>query len=233
LELLDKTGFLLVDKPAGVTSFSLVHRVRKLTGVKKVGHCGTLDPFATGVMVLLVGRDYTRLSDTFLGADKTYLATLRLGQETDTYDSEGQVLALSDIVPSEAGVLQALAAFCGDILQVPPMYSAKKRGGVKLYELARRGCEVERTPVSLRVHIEFLSYSYPHLTLRVDCSKGTYIRSLAFDIGRFLGCGAHLLALRRERSGAFLLSHCLDGSLLYGENSFDVTPFLRKDLSVL
>lgn len=207
-------GILLINKPKGKTSFSLVRELRKLLNVKKIGHAGTLDPFATGVMVMLIGRDYTRLSDRFLLSDKEYVAQVHLGIVTDTYDCEGQVLSHSDKIPSIEEIQQALTFFQGEVEQIPPMFSAKKKQGKKLYELARQGVEIEREPVKISLQTEFLSYTYPHLELRVKCSKGTYIRSLAYDLGNKLGCGAHLSNLTRTRSGHFLLEDCIDGTQL-------------------
>jgi tRNA pseudouridine55 synthase len=203
-------GILLVDKPVGITSFGLVARLRKLLNVQKIGHAGTLDPFATGVMVMLVGRNYTKLSDTFLCQDKEYRAVLKLGEATDSYDCEGQITASSDIIPSHEALLQTLEKFQGTIQQTPPMFSAKKVGGKKLYELARKGQEIERQSVQVSVAIKLISYDYPFVTFDVACSKGTYIRSLAHDIGSTLGCGGHLTQLRRTRSGAFQIDNCLN-----------------------
>lgn len=207
-------GILLVNKPRGKTSFSLVSASRRLYNIQKIGHAGTLDPFATGVMILLIGKECTRLSDKFLHQDKEYIATLHLGQETDSYDCDGQITATSDLVPSLESIEQVLMRFQGTIAQVPPMFSAKKVNGKKLYELARKGIEIERKAETVTVQIELLHYEYPYMSIRVSCSKGTYIRSLAADIGKALGCGAHLSDLSRTRSGAFSLSQCVDGALL-------------------
>ncbi|MBS4168835.1 tRNA pseudouridine(55) synthase TruB [Parachlamydia sp. AcF125] len=204
-------GILLLDKPRGCTAFNLVARLRKVLGVKKIGHAGTLDPFATGVMVMLIGRNFTRLSDQFLSQDKEYEAEVYLGVSTDTYDCEGQILSQSERIPSLAEIQTALASFQGEILQIPPMFSAKKQNGKKLYELARQGKTIERPPVKVSVQISLLNYAYPYLSLSVSCSKGTYIRSLAHDLGMLLGIGAHLTQLRRVRSGRFHLKDCLDG----------------------
>jgi tRNA pseudouridine55 synthase len=220
-------GILLVDKTAGSTSFQIVARLRRLTKIEKIGHSGTLDPFATGVMVMLIGRDYTRRSDEFLCADKEYRARLTLGIETDTYDLEGKVVASSPLVPSLEEAQQAISQFQGEILQVPPMFSAKKIAGKKLCDLARRGITLERQPVKVQLAITLLSYNYPHLELDVSCSKGTYIRSLAYDLGQALKCGAHLSSLIRLRSGCFLLKDCISQNLL--EGSFDITPHLRQE----
>jgi tRNA pseudouridine55 synthase len=173
-----------------------------------------LDPFATGVMVMLIGRNYTRLSDQFLGCDKEYRAQVFLGATTDTYDCEGTILTRSDYIPSLEEVERAIAFFQGEIEQIPPMYSAKKIQGKKLYELARQGKEVERAPAKVQLEVTLIDYHYPYLDLLVKCSKGTYIRSLAYDLGKMLTCGAHLSNLERTRSGSFLLQDCVDGILL-------------------
>lgn len=207
-------GILLVNKPKGLTSFSLVATLRKRLGVKKIGHAGTLDPFATGVMVMLIGRNYTRLSDQFLLKDKEYIAEAFLGASTDTYDSEGIIQSNSDLIPTLEDIQTVLMGFQGDIEQIPPMFSAKKINGKKLYELARKGQEVVRAPVKIHVIIQLISYQYPFLQLKVECSKGTYIRSLAHDIGQKLGCGAHLTNLQRTKSGSFYLEDCVDGTAL-------------------
>lgn len=220
-------GLLLVDKPIGRTSFSLIAALRRILGVKKIGHAGTLDPFASGVMILLVGRNYTKLSDSFLHKDKEYIATMHLGVETDTMDCEGSALAKSDYVPTEEQVHTVIESFQGEIEQIPPMFSAKKVNGKKLYELARKGKTIERKPVKVFVKIEQLDYTYPLLRIRVNCSKGTYIRALASDIGQKLNCYAHLIQLQRTKSGSFTLDQCLDGNLLRFEN-FDREQVIAK-----
>lgn len=220
-----REGVLLVNKPQGRTSFSLVRALRKLVGIKKVGHAGTLDPFATGVMVMLLGRDYTRLSDKLLLQDKEYLATMYLGVTTDTYDCDGKVVASSKKKPSSSDLAKALAHFQGEIEQVPPMFSARKVKGKKLYELARQGIVIERRSAKVRVTTELMSYAYPYVQLRIACSKGTYIRSIAHEMGEFLGCGAHLSQLKRTKSGLFTIEQCMEGELLDQEN-FDITPHL-------
>lgn len=221
-------GLLLVNKPRGKTSFSLVSTLRKLLNVRKIGHAGTLDPFATGVMVMLIGKKYTRLSDQMLCQDKEYLAEAFLGIATDTYDCEGQPTSTSPLIPTLDEIESALAHFHGEIDQQPPMYSAKKIQGKKLYELARKGKTIERPSVKVHVSTHLLRYAYPHLTLRISCSKGTYIRSIAHDLGIRLGCGAHLSALQRLRSGTFLLEDCIDGSSLIPENLSLISQALRK-----
>ncbi len=223
---MNNQGILLVNKSRGSTSFQIVHQLRKLTKIEKIGHAGTLDPFAVGVMVLLVGRDFTRKSDEFLSADKEYRATLHLGVSTDSYDIDGQVTDRSEIVPDLNQVHLAIASFQGKILQVPPMFSAKKIQGKKLCDLARKGIVVERAAVPVEIQIKLIRYEYPELEIEASCSKGTYIRSLAFDIGQLLGCGAHLSSLIRLRSGAFTLEECIPQELLKNPE-FDIRPHLR------
>ncbi len=212
-------GLLLVDKPVGKSSFSLVATLRRCLGVKKIGHCGTLDPLASGLMVMLIGREYTRLSDKLLCEDKEYLATIMLGASTDTYDSEGQISKKSSVIPSLEELQDGLKTFQGQISQIPPMYSAKKQQGRKLYELARKGIEVERQPVLITVDIELIRYDFPFVELRIACSKGTYIRSIAHDLGELLGCYGHLTGLRRTRSGSFHIDQSIDGSQLESNSS--------------
>lgn len=211
----DIQGILLVNKPKGKTAFSLVACLRRILGVKKIGHAGTLDPFATGVMVMLVGKSFTRLSDSFLGADKEYIGRVHLGITTDTFDCDGQITNQSDIIPTREMLDEAILHFQGEIEQIPPMYSAKKQNGKKLYELARQGKTVERAPVKIKLQTRILGYEYPFVDIAVSCSKGTYIRSIAFDFGVKLGCGGHLVALERVRSGAFRIEDCYDGALLH------------------
>lgn len=158
---------------------------------------------------MLIGREYTKKSDQFLTSDKQYKTTLHLGITTDSFDIDGEVVAKNDIIPTLEQVQNTLARFQGEILQTPPMFSAKKVKGQKLYDLARKGITIDRVPVKVKVQIELLSYNYPYLELLVDCSKGTYIRSLGHDIGQILGCGAHLSSLTRTRSGSFTLAQCI------------------------
>lgn len=208
------SGVLLIDKPVGKTAFALVAVLRRILGVQKIGHAGTLDPFATGVMVMLIGKKYTRLSDRFLCDDKEYHARVYLGVATDSYDCDGKVVQTSDYIPSREEIDCAIQKFQGEVEQIPPMFSAKKQGGKKLYELARQGKTVERPPAKVKMQTLITAYTYPHLDIEVNCSKGTYIRSIAHDLGCLLGCGAHLSALRRIRSGMFNLADCIDGVAL-------------------
>lgn len=221
-------GILLVNKAKKRSSFSLVALLRKITHVQKIGHTGTLDPFATGVMIMLLGKQYTIKSDQFLNMEKEYLATLYLGKVTETFDSESPILDFSDKIPSLEEIEESLPSFNGSMLQTPPMYSAKKVKGKKLYHLARKGIIIERAPVKIELTTTLLSYSFPFLKLKVKCSKGTYIRTLAHDLGQKLGCGAYLSDLNRTRCGPFLIEHCLDHSLLEGPNSLDlIQKYLR------
>lgn len=201
----DPDGVLLVDKPAGMTSSDVVVAVRRMFKLAKVGHGGTLDPAATGLLVLLVGRG-TRLSERVMGGDKTYEGVLRLGQATTTQDAEGEPAGGADPSGVTAEALRALIAsdFTGDIYQIPPMVSALKKDGVPLYKMARRGEEVAREPRLVHIFsFDVASFGIPDSTIVVRCSKGTYVRTLCHDIGAKLGCGGHLAGLRRTRCGAF------------------------------
>lgn len=194
-------GVLLLDKPAGMTSNDALQKARRLFSAAKAGHTGTLDPLATGLLPLCFG-EATKFSADLLDADKTYEASLRLGQTTRTGDAEGEVLSVRPVAVDAGAVAAVLPRFTGVIEQVPPMYSALKRDGRPLYELARQGITVERAPRRVTIHqLELLAFDEGTLRLRVACSKGTYIRTLAEDIGEALGCGAHLTALRRTRVG--------------------------------
>ncbi|MBL8489182.1 MAG: tRNA pseudouridine(55) synthase TruB [Rhodocyclaceae bacterium] len=202
-------GVLLLDKPLGMTSNAALQAVRRLLNAEKAGHTGTLDPLATGLLPLCFG-EATKFAGELLDADKTYDAVVRLGIRTDTGDAEGRVIETRPVVVSEHEADAALARFVGEITQIPPMHSALKRDGRPLYEYARQGLEVDRAPRRVTIHgIEKLCASREDLTLRVRCSKGTYIRTLAEDIGRFLGCGAHLAGLRRTGIGDLLIDDAL------------------------
>ena len=209
-------GILVVDKPPGPTSFDVVRRVRSVLKLKKVGHTGTLDPAATGVLPLCLG-DATRVAGYVTERDKIYEAVVRLGEETDTQDATGRVVASSEEVPAftTAELDSALGRFRGTFLQVPPMYSAVKVKGRRLYELAREGKEVERAAREVTVHrLHLQDRGARQLRLEVHCSKGFFVRTLAHELGRALGCGAHLLSLRRTRSGPFTLAQALPLQLL-------------------
>jgi tRNA pseudouridine55 synthase len=203
-------GVLNVFKPAGMTSHDVVDAVRKILGVQRVGHTGTLDPQATGVLPLCVGRA-TRVAQYLTQADKEYVMTLRLGVTTDTLDAAGRETGRAEAVDvTREQLLAVLPRFTGTIQQVPPLYSAKKVQGERLYRLARRGQTVERQPVPVTVHaLELLDFAPPLVRLRVICAKGTYARSLCDDIGRALGCGGHLQDLVRTRSGRFTVDQAV------------------------
>lgn len=200
-------GLLVIDKPEGWTSHDVVAKVRRLTGVRGVGHAGTLDPAATGVLPLGIGQG-TRVLEYLGDADKSYRGVVRLGLTTTTDDAEGEPLKERDWRSvTEEQVRSALGSFLGYVEQIPPRYSAIKRGGVPLHRLARAGVEVERQPRRVRIdRIEVLRLALPDLEIEVDCGKGTYIRSLARDLGEVLGCGAHLAGLRRTHHGGFTLA---------------------------
>jgi tRNA pseudouridine55 synthase len=199
-------GVLLLDKPGGMTSNAALQKARRLFSAARAGHTGTLDPMATGLLPVCFG-EATKFSADLLEADKTYEAELCLGVTTRTGDREGEVTASLPVDCALADIKTVLSRFMGDILQTPPMYSALKREGRPLYELARQGVEVERAPRPVTIHaLEFITWESPRLTLRVTCSKGFYVRALAVDIGKALGCGAHLTALRRTQVGPLHLA---------------------------
>ncbi len=203
-------GVLLVDKPQGLTSHDVVYRLRRKLSMKKIGHAGTLDPMATGVLIMLIGKA-TRISQYLMSVDKAYEGEATLGVVTDSQDAEGEVLTTVPVPPlTQAQVLEVMKGFLGDQYQIPPMHSAIKVDGVPLYKMARKGEEVEREPRFIRVmSFELLTFTPPKLTFRLLCTKGTYVRTVAHDLGQKLGCGAHLSALRRTASGKFNLGQCL------------------------
>ncbi len=209
-------GVVLVDKPAGPSSFAMVQRVRRAMGIKKVGHTGTLDPFASGLLVICVGRPATRIIPRLMDGDKVYVATLRLGVETDTHDLEGRVTARHPVpdFPPEV-IADCLARFTGPQMQKPPAFSAVKHKGKPLYHYARKGISIEKEARPIVIHaLTCVERGAGHLTISVRCGKGTYIRTLAHDIGRALGCGAHLTALRRVGNGPFTVDEAIDGARL-------------------
>ncbi|MDP8299864.1 MAG: tRNA pseudouridine(55) synthase TruB [Candidatus Tantalella remota] len=211
-------GILVVDKEKGMTSHDVVQIVRKRFSIKKVGHAGTLDPNATGVLVLLLGRA-TKLSNTYLSEEKEYEATMKLGERTDSADSDGEVIHTAEVKCSAEDIAEVLECFKGETEQVPPMVSAKKINGERLYKLARRGIEVERAPQKIFIKkLDRLDVDIPFVKISVACSKGTYIRQLADDIGEKLGCGAHLSELRRTRSGSFTIEQAVPFEKLRGMN---------------
>lgn len=201
-------GLILLDKPEGFTSFKAAAVLRRIYGTKRVGHTGTLDPMATGVLPILIGRA-TRLCSYVLEADKRYTAGVRLGVTTDTLDITGEVLSQSEVSIADEQLVDALKHFTCTYDQIPPMFSAIKKDGVRLYDLARQGKEIERTPRTVTIHeIKLLSRNGNDFLIDVHCSKGTYIRSLADDIGKLLGCGATLISLRRTDAAGFSINDC-------------------------
>jgi len=197
-------GAILIDKPAGPTSHDVVDAIRRRFQIKKVGHCGTLDPNATGLLIIVLGRG-TKLSEKLMGDDKVYEGTIKFGESTDSYDADGELTASLPVPMMTLEQLNEEAAkFIGDQMQVPPMVSAIKKNGVPLYKLARKGIEIEREPRLIHIYnFRFTDYTEPLGQFRVACTKGTYVRSIAHDLGQKLGCGAHLATLRRSVSGKF------------------------------
>ena len=225
-------GAVLIDKPVGPTSHDVVDAIRRKFGIKKVGHCGTLDPNATGLLIIVLGKG-TKLSEKLMGGDKVYEGTMKFGETTNSYDADGELVTSLPVPPMTLDELnEAAATFQGDQMQMPPMVSAIKVGGVPLYKMARKGIEIERKPRLVRIYtFRFTQYEEPIGHFRVACTKGTYVRSIAHDIGQKLGCGAHLKTLRRLVSGKFdvkdalLLDDVLKLSSAQLENR--VIPFLK------
>jgi tRNA pseudouridine55 synthase len=225
-------GAILIDKPAGPTSHDVVDAIRRKFGIKKVGHCGTLDPNATGLLIIVLGRG-TKLSEKLMGDDKVYEGTIKFGETTNSYDADGEILETKTVPPLTLEQLNEEAAiFIGDQMQMPPMVSAIKMNGVPLYKLARKGIEVEREPRLIHIYnFRFTNYAEPLGEFRVACTKGTYVRSIAHDLGQKLGCGAHLATLRRNVSGKFAVADAmpLDAVLKLSLSELEkrVMPFLK------
>ena len=225
-------GALLVDKPAGPTSHDIVDAIRRRFQIKKVGHCGTLDPNATGLLVIVLGRG-TKLSEKLMSDDKVYEGAIKFGETTNSYDSDGELVAALPVPPLTLEQLnEAAAAFAGDQMQLPPMVSAVKKDGVPLYKLARKGIEVERKERLIHIYsFRFTDYTEPTGRFRVACTKGTYVRTLAHDLGQKLGCGAHLASLRRLVAGRFDVADALPFDQLLSLSSSElekrVIPFLK------
>ena len=225
-------GALLIDKPPGPTSHDVVDLIRRQFGIKKVGHCGTLDPNATGLLIIVLGRG-TKLSEKLMSDDKVYEGTMKFGATTNSYDADGEMLETRPVPPLTVEHLNELAStFVGDLMQMPPMVSAIKKDGVPLYKLARKGIEIEREPRLVHFYsFRFTAYREPLGAFRVACTKGTYVRSLAHDLGQRVGCGAHLAALRRTASGKFDVADAkpLDQILRLSVTELErrVIPFLK------
>ncbi len=223
-------GILLIDKPEGLTSAAVVRVVKKELGEEKVGHLGTLDPFASGLLPICLGTG-TKISQFLMGERKAYSGTIRLGVETDTFDRTGTVTKTTAVPQIDDLLLRKLKQqFTGEQLQTPPMYSAIKRQGVPLYKLARQGIEVDRTPRQITItQFSLSALSAETLSFSLDCSKGTYVRSLAVDLGAALGCGAHLESLRRTEFGSFTISQALDLSLLTSARPQQTLPLVSLE----
>jgi tRNA pseudouridine55 synthase len=225
-------GAILIDKPAGPTSHDVVDAIRRRFQIKKVGHCGTLDPNATGLLIIVLGRG-TKLSERLMGEDKVYEGTIKFGETTNSYDADGEILETKIVPPLTLEQLNEEAAkFIGDQMQMPPMVSAIKMNGVPLYKLARKGIEVVREPRLIHIYnFRFTNYSAPLGEFRIACTKGTYIRSITHDLGQKLGCGAHLATLRRSESGKFSVADALTLDailkLTTAELEKRVMPFLK------
>ena len=225
-------GAVLIDKPAGPTSHDVVDAIRRRFQIKKVGHCGTLDPNATGLLIIVLGRG-TKLSERLMGDDKVYEGAIKFGETTDSYDVDGEITSSLPVPPMTLDQLNEEAAkFVGDLMQVPPMVSAIKIKGVPLYKMARKGIEIEREPRLVHIYnFRFTNYESPIGKFKIACTKGTYVRSIAHDLGQNLGCGAHLATLRRSVSGKFDVADAtpLDAvlNLTAAELEKRVIPFLK------
>jgi tRNA pseudouridine55 synthase len=226
--VVSREGIYPISKPEGVSSFRIVQLVRRHLRIRKVGHTGTLDPFASGVLVICAGRPATRLISQLMGGDKEYEATLQLGTITDTQDPEGRILEQRPVPDlSERLIKECLTQFAGEQMQTPPSYSALKHNGKPLYYYARKGIKVVKEPRLINIkELHCVSMGKDTLALRVVCSKGTYIRTLAADIGEFLGCGAYLRKLKRTRNGYFSLKNTLPGKKLFTEET--ANPLLES-----
>lgn len=227
-------GVFLVDKPAGLTSFAVVRRIRWLLGIKKVGHAGTLDPFATGLLIVCAGRSATRHIERFMSGSKAYRALLQLGVETETQDPEGAVTKTAPVPELDPSTLTAcLQRHVGPQMQAPPPYSAAKHEGKPLYAYARKGVTIEKAAKPIEIYrLEWLEYDAAthRLAIAVECSRGTYIRVLAAEIGATLGCGAHLIELRRTASGPFSVDGSLPGAALFTDDGLRLLHDGRRSI---
>jgi tRNA pseudouridine55 synthase len=225
-------GAILVDKPAGPTSHDVVDAIRRQFGLKKVGHCGTLDPGATGLLIIVLGRG-TKLSERLMSDDKVYEGTMKFGEATDSYDADGELVSSLPVLPMTLDELnEATEEFIGDQMQTPPMVSAVKKDGVPLYRLARKGVEVQREPRLIHIYtFRFSRYEEPLGWFRLACTKGTYVRTIAHELGQKIGCGAHLSTLRRVTSGKFDVSQAVpfEDLLRFSTDELEplVIPFLK------
>jgi len=225
-------GAVLIDKPAGPTSHDVVDALRRAFRLEKAGHCGTLDPNATGLLIIVLGKG-TKLSEKLMADDKVYEGTIKFGETTDSFDADGELVSSLPVPPMTVEEInQSAAAFQGDIMQTPPMVSAVKVKGVPLYKMARKGIEVERKPRLIHVYdFRFSSYTEPIGLFRIACTKGTYVRALAHELGQKLACGAHLATLRRTASGNFDVQDAIPFEdvlkLSSGDLQKRIIPFLK------
>ncbi|MBR2453270.1 MAG: tRNA pseudouridine(55) synthase TruB [Clostridia bacterium] len=229
-------GIVNVNKPLGITSHDVVYRLRRILGIKKIGHTGTLDPDASGVLPMCVGKG-TKLAEYLTAKDKQYFATMKLGSFTDTQDASGKIIESFEVSVTKEEIRDAVKGFVGDIMQIPPMYSAIKVDGKKLYELAREGKTVEREPRQVtieNIEIKNIDMETNTVEMLVDCSKGTYIRTLCNDIGAALGCGGHMASLKRTKSGRFDIKDSFtleEIEKMAGENDFSFMVSVGEALS--
>ncbi|PCJ62922.1 MAG: tRNA pseudouridine(55) synthase TruB [Planctomycetota bacterium] len=221
-------GILLVDKPSGISSFNVIYKLRKILNMKKIGHAGTLDPLATGLLIILLGKA-TKASQYLILHDKVYEGEIKLGEATDSYDAEGKITATKDFEHvSKEDVHVAIKHQTGEFEQLPPMFSAIKVDGQRLYKAARKGIEIKRDTRSVNVYqFDLLQFNTPLLNIRIHCSKGTYIRSIAHDLGEELNCGAHLSSLRRVQSGEFKIEDSLTLEKIEAMTADDVSSSLQ------
>ncbi|MDR1259935.1 MAG: tRNA pseudouridine(55) synthase TruB [Endomicrobium sp.] len=219
------SGLLLIDKPYGITSFKITNKIKKILNVKKTGHCGTLDPNASGLLLILIDKA-TKLHDKFIKKDKIYTSSFILGIVTNTYDLSGNIISKIDVTNININKIKtAIETLKGKIYQVPPMYSALKYKGKKLYELARKGIEIERKPREIIIkQFDILSYKENVIEVKIKCSSGTYIRALAYDLGNILGCGATVKSIRREKIDIFDVKNALK----FEHTKYDVDIIIKK-----
>lgn len=237
-------GVIIIDKEKGITSFDVVKKVKKLLNIKKVGHTGTLDPLATGVLPICIGKG-TKAVNYLINDNKEYIAEIKLGSNTDTYDREGKTIESFDCEVTRGQFEESMNKFLGEIYQIPPKYSAIRLNGQRMYNLARSGCEFDVPKRKINMYeLKLLEFEFPYVTINVKCSKGTYIRSLAYDIGRDLACGGHIYNLRRVTSGQFTVDKAIDinncsiesfennlisiETLFMGLESFQFNPYFEK-----
>jgi tRNA pseudouridine55 synthase len=223
-----KSGFILINKPKGPTSHAMINKLRKITGIKKIGHAGTLDPFASGLLIVAIGREATKKINQFVKLNKEYVADVRLGATSDTYDRTGKIVVNENChITNLEEIKKVLLSFIGEQEQIPPMFSAKKVNGRKLYDLARKGIEIARKPSLIKIYnIELIKYRWPDLKIKIKCSSGTYIRSIAFDLGEKMRCGAYLEELERTAIGNFELDKANNIDSVFES---DWREFLKQD----